>query len=406
MPVDVEVIHFCIVIKNGNTIRVKHINNQMEQPPQRHILLFADRLPPLIGGMEMHAGAFIQHFHEHEVFPLVGVVTRDAEQRDCLLVDDDLLPLSLSDLPSRIGDEPKIVFFNSGRWIEDLAFLRQQFPGAKFIYRTGGNEILQAPLVREHIADHTSRQNYWVKQIAENIDEVITNSVFTDNRLIQIGMFPDRLFRCVGGVNSSALTRSRRKSSISDSPLVLFCAARFVPYKNHALLLKVVSNLIQAGYKLELRLAGDGPLYSASEQLAEELGIAAHVSFLGRLDNSAVCNELQVADAYIQFSCDEFTYVPGGHYIHAEGMGRSILEAISYGTYVIALRSGALDEIVTPDRGVVLAKAPPHELAAQIASVFARLPDDLPGTNEYEWDFYFQRYEARWKAMHATVIGN
>jgi len=119
-----------------------------------------------------------------------------------------------------------------------------------------------------------------------------------------------------------------------------------------------------------------------------------------------VCNELQVADAYVQFSSDEFTPVPGGHYIHAEGMGRSILEAISYGTYVIALRSGALDEIVAGDRGVVLAKAPPNELAAQIASVLARLPDNLSGTSEYAWEFYFQRYEARWKAMHAPVIGN
>ncbi|MBK6534181.1 MAG: hypothetical protein IPF99_32820 [Deltaproteobacteria bacterium] len=54
-----------------------------------------------------------------------------------------------------------MVFFNSGRWIEDLPRLRASFPRALFVYRTGGNEILKAPLERVVIADHLARQAHW-----------------------------------------------------------------------------------------------------------------------------------------------------------------------------------------------------------------------------------------------------
>lgn len=33
------------------------------------IVFFADRLPPLVGGVEIHAGAFVAHFTRHERFP-------------------------------------------------------------------------------------------------------------------------------------------------------------------------------------------------------------------------------------------------------------------------------------------------------------------------------------------------
>ena len=76
-------------------------------------VLFADRLPPLVGGMEMHAGQFIEHFAGHPRFPLVGVVTRDDHTRNCLLVEGQREVIDLVGLPERF--DPGVVFFNSGR---------------------------------------------------------------------------------------------------------------------------------------------------------------------------------------------------------------------------------------------------------------------------------------------------
>ena len=80
-----------------------------------NILFFADRLPPLIGGMEMHARYFIEYFTHHQRFPLVGVITKDCEGNDSLLSSG---PIDIHDLPKHF--DPSVIFFNSGRWIEEL----------------------------------------------------------------------------------------------------------------------------------------------------------------------------------------------------------------------------------------------------------------------------------------------
>ena len=366
------------------------------------LLLFADRLPPLAGGMEVHAGAFVHHFDQHTRYPLDAVVTRDAVGRDCLIKGATWIPLDLSALPSALPRDPAVVFFNSGRWVEDLDSLRALFPKALFVYRTGGNEILKAPLERAVIPDHADRQKFWVKSIASNIDLLVTNSAYTEQRLRDLGLPASMFARCVGGVDRLATAPDR--STRQGAP-VLVCAARFVPYKNHKLLLETCALLARAGHEFSARLIGDGPLMTETQQLAAQLGLDGCCTFLGLLSNADTCREIAAADMYVQFSVDQPTQVPGGSYVHAEGMGRSLLEAITYGTFAIALRSGALEEIVTPDRGLLLDPAEPSVLAQQLGDLFCSpLPQPTP-TDAYLWPRYFQRYEALWEGNRANLAG-
>jgi glycosyltransferase involved in cell wall biosynthesis len=127
--------------------------------------------------------------------------------------------------------------------------------------------------------------------------------------------------------------------------------------------------------------------------------LGARVVFLGNCDNETACAEIKTADYYVQFSTDQRTEVSGGSYIHSEGMGRSILEAIARGTFVIALRAGALPEIVTPDRGLLLEPGPLKTLVVQIASLLSGPVRHPRPTNEYDWPIYFNRYELAWRAM-------
>ena len=369
----------------------------------RPVLFFADRLPPLIGGMEMHAGAFIDHFCNHPRYPLLAVVTKDTQGRDLVLQDDVQTPATPATLPAALLVAPAILFFNSGRWIEDLHSLRDAFPTALFVYRTGGNEILKAPLNQRMIADHGERQRFWLRQLANYVDVLVTNSAFTDARLSDLGLSGVRVARCVGGVDLRALREAGAPGPTDDRPPVLFCAARFVPYKNHALLLDTCASLAEIGQDFELRLAGDGPLLVSAQERCAKLGLTSRVRFLGALDNHNACREIAASDVYIQFSVDQETKVPGGRYVHAEGMGRSILEAISCGTYVVALRSGALPEVVTPDRGLLLSLAPRDVLAQQIAGLL-KAPSPRPApTDEFGWPTYFKQYEILWGAPHATA---
>ena len=62
------------------------------------VLFFADRLPPLIGGMEMHARYFIEYFTDHKRFPLSGIVTKNEGGENCLVLKDMLSPLNINNM--------------------------------------------------------------------------------------------------------------------------------------------------------------------------------------------------------------------------------------------------------------------------------------------------------------------
>ena len=138
--------------------------------------------------------------------------------------------------------------------------------------------------------------------------------------------------------------------------------------------------------KFSLSIAGAGPLLQKAKQEAKGI---RNIKFLGEIDNQQVIQEMAQADLYLQLSSDYKAQVPGGSYIHTEGMGRSILEAISSGTYVIAGKCGALSEIVTVDRGRLISLKNVEEVICEVEKVIDRLPIHLPFTSEYSWNSLF-----------------
>jgi glycosyltransferase involved in cell wall biosynthesis len=361
------------------------------------VLLFADRLPPLIGGVEVHAGAFIAHFEKHERFPLCGIVTKSTDGRDVLLRGRD--PVGLDEMRLLQDLRPRIVFFNSGRWIEDLPRLRHAFADALFVYRTGGNEILKAPLQGLVIPNHAARQAWWVRTLNDTVDLLITNSAYTERRLAAIGLATERFARCVGGVDASRLQRPRAHPSPRTS---MFTAARFVPYKGHSLLVTVIHHLVSRGRDLGVRMAGDGPLLGEIRDQIARLSLSHCVDLIGARSNEDVCDEIRSADFYIQLSQDYPTLVPGGSYIHSEGMGRALLEACSAGTYIIATNAGAIREVVTATRGLLIETSDASSVADAIDCLLRHPPPRPLSTDEYDWDHVFRRYEELWETLLAT----
>lgn len=359
----------------------------MEKACTHNILFFADRLPPLIGGMEMHADYFIKYFTNHKRFPILKVITKNLDGQDCIISEETLKPINLNELENSL--KPAFIFFNSGRWIEEVSNIREIFPEAVFIYRTGGNEILKAGLNNNYTLKHHMRQKYWVDTLNNTIDLMITNSVYTEKRLENLGITCS-FVRCVGGANIHAL---QLLETVRNNFVTIFCGARFVPYKNHSLLLTVIGNLILRGHNIKLRLAGEGPLLSQIQRQTLEKGLIPNVEFLGLLNNEQNCKEIAQADIYMQLSTDYVTEVPNGSYIHSEGMGRSILEAITAGTFVIAGRSGALPEIVTNGRGILVEFNDIEEITNKVDQALKGTLNKLPFCHDYSWEKVFIRYE-------------
>ena len=360
---------------------------------QAGILFFADRLPPLIGGMEMHAKYFIEYFDNHHTFPILGIVTKNAIGQDCIILRGHNRLIGLDELVHLFS--PSFLFFNSGRWIETFVQLRNNFPKAKFIYRTGGNEILKASLVSKKESSYLARRAYWVHTLNEIIDLLFTNSIYTEGRLREIGVTCP--FKCfIGGVNTAALKTTK---ALDPKCLTIFCAARFVPYKNHTVMIDLTHELVLKGYNLRLRLAGDGPLLEEIKSQVAKYKLTKVVEFLGALDNEKTCQEIAHASIYMQLSGDHLTEVPGGAYIHSEGMGRSILEALTAGTFVIAGKGGALSEVVMPPYGLLINLDDFHTMVDQVAGILKMPLIKRPIGDNFCWSKVFKGYETLFSYM-------
>lgn len=317
------------------------------------IILFADRLPPMIGGMETHAHYFVQFFNKTN--ELIIISRNNGKD---VIVDEKyniIKEINLFEFLKKFSNEKIVVFYNSGRWIENFINIRKLLPLAIIIYRTGGNEIIQAPLDL-NIDDYNERKLYWRNSINQSIDWLITNSDFTSNRLIEFGINKKILIKIGGGIDEQVVkdaiankTNTRRNLQINKEENVCVCCARFVPYKRVDFLIKALDLCNQ---KLILLLAGDGPLEAMLKTVAKQ--VSYEIKFLGSLSQKEAVELIAAGDVYVQASTDLERIVKGGSYIHTEGMGRSLLEAICVGVPIVMTKCGAVGEYINSDNGVLV----------------------------------------------------
>jgi glycosyltransferase involved in cell wall biosynthesis len=114
-------------------------------------------------------------------------------------------------------------------------------------------------------------------------------------------------------------------------PLQLGVAARLYPVKGVALVLQAVERLRRRGVAVQLKVAGEGPERERLTALAESLGIAPSVRFLGAVSDMAAF--------YASIDC----------LVHApitEAFGLVGLEAAAHGCPVVAARVDGLPEAV------------------------------------------------------------
>jgi glycosyltransferase involved in cell wall biosynthesis len=144
----------------------------------------------------------------------------------------------------------------------------------------------------------------------------------------------------------------------SGQPFVLFHAGSMTNYhKGQDALIRAAGLLMNRGWDLELRLAGDGPLRVEFEKLAHSLGISEKVRFFGLLpDQFEVQKELDRSDILIFPS-------------RSEGLPRVIIEAMARGLPCIASRAGGIPELLPSEDTIPAVE--PQLLAEKIEQVLS-----------------------------------
>jgi glycosyltransferase involved in cell wall biosynthesis len=148
---------------------------------------------------------------------------------------------------------------------------------------------------------------------------------------------------------SSSTSGKQALFSIPEEVPVILCVGRFELVKDHRTLLHAVSLVPN----VVLVLAGDGSLWGQLHELADALGIASRIRFVGR--RTDIPDLLNAADLYVQPS-------------RAEGFGIATLEAMAAGKPVVVSDVPGLAEVVG-DAGLLFPVGDVSKLAERISTL-------------------------------------
>ena len=123
-------------------------------------------------------------------------------------------------------------------------------------------------------------------------------SEFITRRLIALGAPKDRIVRLPMGVDLSRFRFTERTKN-HDGELRLLTVARLVKVKGIEYALHAVALLKNKYLGVRYQIAGDGPLRAELKGLADRLGLANQVEFLGALPQESVIELYQHAQIFL-----------------------------------------------------------------------------------------------------------
>ena len=176
-------------------------------------------------------------------------------------------------------------------------------------------------------------------------EDILTNnkSVKAEN-VINLGNSIDYEYYVNFNADAKAL---RDKFQIPQDAFVFATAGRLVPTKGQGNLIEAFAKLKKTIPNINLVFAGEGPLRAELQQKVDKLDCRDSVHFLGRLKN--------MPQFYSAIDCFILPSV-------AEGLPRTLLEAMAAGVLCVASKVGGIPEIL--DNGRLGLLVPPENSAA------------------------------------------
>jgi glycosyltransferase involved in cell wall biosynthesis len=150
-----------------------------------------------------------------------------------------------------------------------------------------------------------------------------------------------------------------------------------------------------------LEIVGDGPERGPLEDLARRLGVTGRVRFRGKISTAAL------EESYARASVTVLPAVLDGRG-DTEGLGVVLLEAMTYGTPVVASRIGGIPDIV--EDGVSGLLVPPGDEVA-LAEALRRVVTDphlaarlgAAGRDRVRTEFSWDAISTRWEQLYRDV---
>ena len=378
----------------------------MEKNDRINLIFFVKELNNGIGGMEVHQRAFIDYFKVSTLFRLyvvekanLGMIVYMTFGESLQLVGiQKTVRKGLFQLKQNL-DGKTIVFINDFWWIETIPLIRREFNNSKIFIRSGGNDIEKMPW---NIGDFSYEKRLELcKKALNQVDGIIVNSKFSQKRFISHGIPSKKTIIIRGGVNTVVCDFvAKRREMINQtvrmiygitSPYLFAFACRLVPFKGILLALEAIR---QSPYKdlCHLLFLGDGELMDELRDYCQTHGL--NTSFLGALPNEDVLNVLGACDLLINTSLELVKSYKGHSYIHTETMGRSMMEAISVHTPIIATNVGGIPELFKENNDIGILADCSVEAISSAIEIALKHQFTFRTNIDYSWNNVFNSYSS------------
>jgi len=228
-----------------------------------------------------------------------------------------------------------------------------------------------------------------------------TNSRRVADALSRRRLVPSRKLRVIpNGVDVAAFSagadegeRIRRELGLAPGEFLWLAVGRLFPEKDYPTLLRAFQSF--AGTPARLAVAGRGDLLEELRGLAEQLGVASQVIFLGvRHDIAAL---LAAADGLVLASA-------------SEGMPNVVMEALAAGRPVVATDVGGVSELVEAGvSGFVVPPRDPAALSERMRHLMSLPPEQRrrmgqKGRERMLADYSLQAMADRWIDLYRELL--
>ncbi len=200
-----------------------------------------------------------------------------------------------------------------------------------------------------------------IKWAVNQAARVITVSEALREHLITLGTDAGKVITLRNGVDLdrfAPVDRDAARTRIGMAGTTLLSVGHLIERKGH----EVAIEALPALEDVSLYIVGEGPLVKKLNQLAQDLGVAKRVTFVGNIAQDQLIEYYSAADALVLPSI-------------REGMPNVVLEALACGTPVIAARCEGVPELLTvPAAGVLMEQRNAAGLTAAFNQLMANYP--------------------------------
>lgn len=203
------------------------------------------------------------------------------------------------------------------------------------------------------------KENNNYQRIFKSAAAIVVVSREMEQQLLSLGCPRAKLHYNCYGIEVDRFTAA----TPATAPKRILAVGRFVDKKAPHLTLQAFHQAWLRDPELRLTMAGDGPLWESTKQLALAEGLGSAVEFPGVITSDQVAERMRQVRAFVQHSV---VTADNDH----EGTPLSILEAMASGLPVIATRHAGIPDVITQDaEGLLSAERDIGAMSANITAL-------------------------------------